>query len=162
MTGLSYAHPWYYRAPELHKAVGVLVGVAMLARLIWRLSVGVPRTLPTIPAWEARTAHIAHMILYLGVFAAVITGYLISTAEGEGISVFGLFILPATVTGEGPQADLAGRIHLLIGYGLIGLAAAHASAALKHHFIDRDATLVRMLGLRRAESATSLEQGAKE
>lgn len=149
MTGLGYAHPWYHRAPELHKAFGVLVGLAMLARLAWRLSVGVPRSLPTIPAWEARGAHLAHMVLYLGVFAAVATGYLMSTAEGKGISVFGIFSLPATLTGGGPQADLAGLIHLWIGYGLIALAALHAMAALKHHFLDRDATLLRMLGIAR-------------
>ena len=154
MTGLGYAHPWYHRAPELHKAFGVLVGIAMLARLAWRLGTGVPRSLPEIPAWEARTAHLAHMLLYLGVFAAVATGYLMSTAEGEGISVFGLFAVPATVAAGGAQADQAGLIHLWIGYGLIALASIHALAALKHHFFDRDATLLRMLGIAR-ESTSS-------
>lgn len=160
MTGLGYAHPWYHRAPELHKAFGVLVGAAMLARLGWRLSQGVPRTLPTIPAWEARSAHLAHMVLYLGVFAAVATGYLMSTAEGDGVSVFGFFSVPATLTGEGPQADLAGLIHLWIGYGLIALASIHALAALKHHLFDRDATLLRMLGIARDPLHTPHKQGA--
>ena len=74
------------------------------------------------------------------------SGYLISTADGRGVSVFGLFEVPASLTGIPDQEDVAGVLHEWLAWGLIILAGLHALAAIKHHFIDRDATLSRMLG----------------
>lgn len=78
--------------------------------------------------------------------AVIVAGYLISTADGEPISVFGWFSVPATLSGLPDQADVAGEIHLYLAWALVVFAVLHAFAALKHHFIDRDPTLKRMLG----------------
>jgi cytochrome b561 len=75
-----------------------------------------------------------------------LSGYLISTADGRPVDVFGIFTLPATLSGLPNQADTAGDLHLAMAIAVIVLAALHALAALKHHFIDRDRTLRRMLG----------------
>jgi cytochrome b561 len=88
---------------------------------------------------------LVHGLLYLLLFGVMVSGYLISTADGRPIEVFGLFAVPATVTGLPGQADRAGDIHLILAVTVIILAIVHALAALKHHFIDRDRTLVRML-----------------
>ena len=85
-------------------------------------------------------------MLHVGLFAVLIAGYLISTADGAGIPVFGLFEVPALISGLPDQADVAGVIHLYLAWGLVIFAGLHGLAALKHHFIDRDVTLVRMLG----------------
>ena len=69
-----------------------------------------------------------------------------TTADGRGIAVFGLFEVPATLTSIPDQADVAGAIHEYLAWALVIFAGLHALAALKHHFIDRDATLVRMFG----------------
>jgi len=79
-------------------------------------------------------------------FAVMIAGYLISTAEGVGIPVFDWFEVPALVSGLPDQADTAGAIHLYLAWVLVIFSGLHALAALKHHFIDRDVTLTRMLG----------------
>lgn len=76
----------------------------------------------------------------------LISGYLISTADGKPINVFGLFNVPATLTDAGSQADLAGNVHLWLAWSVVVLSVVHGLAALKHHFIDKDATLKRMLG----------------
>lgn len=91
-------------------------------------------------------AKFGHGFLYLALFAVMIAGYLISTADGVGIPVFGLFEVPALVSGLPDQADTAGVIHLWLAWALVIFSGLHALAALKHHFIDRDATLTRMLG----------------
>ena len=78
--------------------------------------------------------------------AVIVAGYLISTADGEPISVFGWFSVPATLSGLPDQADVAGEIHLYLAWALVVFAVLHALAALKHHFVDRDPTLKRMLG----------------
>ena len=147
MVGLTYYHPWYTRAPELHVAIGVLTAALMLARLLWRWLDSPPDPEPGSTRWQIRASALVHALLYLGIFATAVSGYLITTAKGAPAEVFGLFSLPATLHDLPGQEDWAGRAHLLVAYGLIGLAGLHALAALKHHFLDRDATLRRMLGL---------------
>lgn len=87
------------------------------------------------------------MLLYLILFAIIISGYLISTADGQPISVFDWFSVPAVFTGR-EQADLAGDVHLYLAWAVVVLSLLHAAGALKHHFIDKDITLKRMLGIK--------------
>ena len=91
-------------------------------------------------------AAMGHLALYLLLFSIVISGYLISTADGKAISVFGWFDIPATVANAGAQADLAGSLHLWLAWTVVILSLLHGLMALKHHFIDNDDTLNRMLG----------------
>ena len=146
MTGLDYYDAWYQRGPALHKSAGVLLFGIMLARLAWRLGNPQPR-LSGAP-WEQHAAHLAHGLLYILLYALMVSGYLISTADGRDIDVFGLFSVPATVSGKN-QEDVAGLVHEILAWGVIGLTAVHAAAALKHHFINHDTTLTRMLRVRR-------------
>ena len=146
MTDLNYYHSWYHDAPALHKGVGVLLLIVTLFRLLWRLLDGRPVELPEHLPWERIVAKYVHIFLYFLLFVVMISGYLISTADGRPLSVFGWFSLPATLHGIKAQEDLAGTVHLLLAIAFIALALLHAVAALKHHFIDRDRTLRRMLG----------------
>lgn len=146
MVGLDYYSTWYRTAPDLHKSVGLTLFAVMLLRVLWRF-LSPP---PPAPANHGRLARLAskagHSFLYLGLFVLMASGYLISTADARGISVFGLFEVPATLTSIPDQADIAGLVHEYLAWGLVIFAGLHALAALKHHFIDRDATLVRMFG----------------
>lgn len=146
MTELEYYDAWYERGPDLHKSLGVVLFVTVALRWVWRQLNPVPRPEPTHAAWERRLAGIAHALLYSLLFATMIAGYLISTADGRSIDVFGLFSVPATLSGGENQEDIAGEIHEVLAFTLIGLSILHTLAALKHHFIDRDRTLLRMLG----------------
>ena len=74
------------------------------------------------------------------------SGYLISTADNRPIDVFGWFFIPASITSIPDQEDTAGLVHLVVASTLLGLVLLHAAAALKHHYIDRDDTLKRILG----------------
>ncbi|WP_312282162.1 cytochrome b [Pseudescherichia sp.] len=146
MVTLSYYDGWYHQAPELHKSIGVLLMMGLVVRLIWRHLSPPPKTLASYSRLTHVAAIGAHIILYALLFAIVISGYLISTADGQPISVFGLFEVPATLADAGAQADLAGTLHLWLAWSVVILSVLHALAALKHHFIDKDDTLKRMLG----------------
>lgn len=146
MTGLDYYDSWYRKGPDLHRSIGVLLFIATLFRLSWRHLSSPPSALASHRPWERLGAGVTHALLYLSLFAIMLSGYLISTADGRSIAVFDWFSLPATLTGERHE-DLAGEVHLLLAWSLIGLVVLHAGAALKHHLIDRDRTLRRMLGL---------------
>lgn len=146
MRSLDYYDTWYRLGPWWHKGIGVTLLGLLLARLLWRWSNPRPAHLPSHKPYERRAAGVAHGLLYLLMFTVMLSGYLISTADGRGLEVFDWFTLPATLSGIEHQEDVAGQVHLYLAWSLIGLAALHALAALKHHFIDRDPTLMRMLG----------------
>ena len=76
----------------------------------------------------------------------MISGYLISTADGRAIEIFKLFELPAIIHGIAHPEDIAGDIHLTLAIILIGLVLLPSGIAIKHHLIDKDKTLKRMLG----------------
>lgn len=113
--------------------------------LLWRLFATVPDLLVGHKRWEVLSARLAHGLLYVLVFVAMVSGYLISTADGSSVSVFGWFEVPS-VTGQIKRLeDTAGLVHYWSTWALIALALIHSAGALKHHFIDRDKTLRRML-----------------
>lgn len=146
MVGLDYYSPWRKDAPDLHKSIGLTLFALMLLRLSWRI-VSPPPPSPANHGPVTRLgARLGHGLLYLGLFAVMISGYLISTADGVGIPVFGLFEVPALISSIPDQADVAGVVHFYVAWALVIFAGIHALAALKHHFFDRDATLARMLG----------------
>lgn len=146
MVDLDYYSSWYKRAPEIHKSVGILFAGIFVLRTSLRAISPSPSPVAGTNGWEARASRIVHRLFYVLIACLLTAGYLISTADGRPVSVFGWFEVPATVTSIPDQEDLAGEIHWYLALSLITLAALHALAALKHHFIDRDATLLRMLG----------------
>jgi len=146
MTGLDYYDSWYKQGPWLHKSIGILLFFVVIFRLLWRVITPPPQGLSSHRSWQLRLAHMTHLLFYLLLLAIMTSGYLISTADNRAIEVFNWFSVPASITSIPEQEDIAGLIHLILASTLIGLALLHAAAALKHHFIDRDRTLLRILG----------------
>ncbi|MDY0250491.1 MAG: cytochrome b [Pseudomonas sp.] len=146
MTDLTYYSEWYRTAPALHKSIGITVFALMLLRVFWRLLTPAPAPISTHSSVVRLLSHVGHGLLYIGIFTVLLSGYLISTAEGRGISVFGLFEIPALLSGLPDQADVAGAVHFYVAWGLVVFAVLHGLAAVKHHVLDRDDTLKRMLG----------------
>ena len=93
---------------------------------------------------ERITAAIVQWSFYPLIFAICVSGYLISTSDGRAIDVFGLFSLPAILIDK-DMTDTAGLAHKWLAYLTTGLAALHTTAALKHHFWDRNSVLKRMV-----------------
>jgi len=143
MVELTYYDAWYKGSLDLHKGVGILLALAWFARLSWRFSNPRPQDLGD-KAWEHTIAHLVHIVLYVLLLALFVSGYLISTADGRSIDVFGWFEVPASLMMDN-QEDIAGVIHWGLAWSLMVLVALHAMAAVKHHLFDKDRTLVRML-----------------
>jgi len=143
MTDLDYYHPWYTRAPDLHRALGVCLAALLILRIASRVTQVQPLPLAA-SAWERRAAGVVHGLLYVLPALLVISGYLMSTADGRPVDVFGWFEVPATLDGIDGQADIAGDIHFVLAMVLLALVAVHVLAALRHHLALRDDTLRRM------------------
>ena len=131
-----------------HKWAGVSILLLSALRLLWRLANKPPADLP-MPAWQARAAHLTHGLLYLLFFAVPLAGWAYSSATGFPIVWFGMIPLPDFVPKDKALAETLKELHKYLAYGLAALVLAHIGAALKHHFIDRDGLLQRMLPARR-------------
>jgi cytochrome b561 len=139
---LSPAKLRYY---SWHKWVGVTIFLVSAARLLWRLTHRPPSPPEAMPRWQRRAASVSHALLYVLFFAAPITGWLFSSAAGFPTVYLGLVQLPDLVDKSRELADILQVIHRGLTWSLGTLALVHAAAAFKHHLIDRDDVLVRML-----------------
>lgn len=146
MVGLTYYSPWYQLAPWWHKGIGVTTFCLVLFRFLMRCFQTAPSPLSTVKRWQQQLSKGVQTLMDMLVAALMVTGYLIVTAKGQALNVFDLVFIPAVVVDSGNLEDKAGLIHCYLAYGLIVLACGHMFMALKHHFIDRDNTLLRMLG----------------
>lgn len=149
MVGLEYYDTWYHKAPWIHRSVGMLLLFLLIFRTFWRLTNPVPEIMGRW--WEKIIALWVHRGHYVLMFAVIISGYLISTAHGRGVEVFDWFEIPALLEADKGRESTAGFIHMLLAWGFMGYIGMHAAAAMKHHFIDKDVTLLRMLGINKKQ-----------
>jgi cytochrome b561 len=128
-----------------HKWIGVTVLALMCLRLAWRLTHPPPAPLPTMAAWQRRAAAGVHLALYALLLVIPVSGWLYSSAVGVPTVYLGLWQLPDLVGKDKAVADLLRLAHVALNFALLGLVVAHVAAAIKHHFVDRDGLLARML-----------------
>lgn len=142
MVDLDYYSPYYRSAPDLHRSVGMLLLFLLLLRFAWRLANRHPGDEDLHPI-ERVLATIVHWGFYPLLLALMISGYLMSTADGRPIEVFDWFSVPALIHDKGMEKT-AGEIHEFLGDLTMVVVLLHAAAALKHHFYDRGRSLIRM------------------
>jgi cytochrome b561 len=113
-------------------------------RMIWRF-INITPLLSFLPKWEFIAARLTHWTFYLLIFALPMSGWLMSSASGLPVSFFGLFVLPDLVSPNESLRHFFQLIHEWLGYAIIALICLHVAAALKHHFINKDDIMRRML-----------------
>ena len=128
-----------------HKSVGLTVLMLMLLRVAYRFKNPPPALPEGIPGWQKAASHISHGLLYLLLLAMPISGWLMNGASGFPMKYFGLVRVPDLLARNQENLALFKAAHFYIAWTLIAVIAVHVLAALKHHFIDRDNVLRRML-----------------
>lgn len=138
MTGLDDEAPNRISLYNFHKAMGVLVLMLLIVRVIWlRISHG--PTLP--PAFEAKDRAITKGVqglLYLLMALLPISGYVMSTAAGYPTKFFGLFELPMLFDKSKALGDFAHTMHSVLGYAIIAFILLHMAGAIKHRLQDKN------------------------
>jgi len=152
MTDLPFS-PWRLKLYNWHKWAGVSFLLLSVLRLLWRVTHR-PPALPTVitqamPAWQTRAHHATHHLMYALFFVVPLVGWAYSSAAGFPIVLFGQIPLPDLLPADKALAELIKPLHELSALALMGLAALHVAAALKHQWVDRDGLLLRMLPGRR-------------
>jgi cytochrome b561 len=131
---------------DIHTALGLTVLALMLVRLAWRLTHSVPSMPAATPGWQRGAARATHFAFYALLVALPLTGWLLTSVEGDAVSYFGRFSVPALpVAGSDATEDFLEETHEVLGNVLLALAGLHVLAGLKHHFMDKDNVLRRML-----------------
>jgi len=140
--------PSRIRMVNWHKWVGVTLFLLVLLRLLWRITHRAPPLPSTMHPLVRLGANLSHIGLYVLMLAIPVTGWLMSSAKGFRTVWFGLVPLPNLVGRDAQLGIQLLELHETLNWMLIALVALHSAAALKHHFIDRDDVLVRMLPAR--------------
>lgn len=141
---IELAQPDYIRLITLHKATGVLLLVWAVWRVGYRLKQGFAAPVAPIPAWQERASVAIHRILLLCIILMPLSGLIMAVFSGRPTDVFGLFTIPA-IDKVDAIAGTARAVHKWVAYGFIAALALRIGAALKHHLIDKDDTLRRMM-----------------
>ncbi len=136
----------YTNISMLHKSIGIILLAVMLIRVFWRWKNTNPVLLESIPRWQARVSDFTHYALYILVFMMIFSGWIMSTAAGKPPNLFGMFHAPMPFIPLSASLKTFGRnAHYYLGWTLVALITLHFLAALKHHFINKDDVLRRML-----------------
>ena len=141
--------PLKFQVYNWHKSIGFLIFWLAALRLIWRFFNKQPDLLSS-KKWERVLAHTVHVLLYVCLFLQPLSGWLMSSADTyPDPLVFG-FDLPQIIEADQATKRLFSQIHFYTAWALVGFISMHFLGAMKHHFIDRDATLRRMLPFTKA------------
>jgi len=152
---------------QIHKSWGFVVFALAILRVLWRFANPTPALPAGMKAWQVKASHWSHRALYALIFLLPLSGWLMSSAStlqelyGVKNMVFGLFEMPDPfVPGSETLESIFATLHMVFAIALTAILLAHVGAALKHHYLDRDAVLTRMTSGRAAASGTEAEAGS--
>ena len=156
-TGVYMVETEGYWLYDWHKSFGVTIALFVIWRVLWRIKNGWPEHVGDYTSFEQVTAKLVHWLLITGTVLMPISGFLMSSMGGHGVAVFGWELFhhnpdPAdpnkVIPINGAVAGTAHSLHWIAGYCMIAGVVLHVVGAVKHHAMDKDGTLRRMLGQR--------------
>ena len=139
--------PGKYQASAymMHKSFGLTVLFLVIARFFWILHSGKPALPVSVPTWEKPLSRLVQYAVYVLLVSMPICGWVMSVAENRVPSYFGLFRMPLPISENKALSNFMDQSHVTIAWILIALIILHVAGALKHHFINKDNVLKRML-----------------
>jgi cytochrome b561 len=145
MTSIPGFSPAKLRYFSWHKWLGVTVFALAVLRVLWRMFRTPPPHPAHLPAWQNHAASAVHWLLYFLIFAVPISGYLYTLSAGVPVVYLGVWPMPVFMEPNPELKPLLRAVHYWLDMTMAALVAAHAAAALKHHLVDRDDVLKRMV-----------------
>jgi cytochrome b561 len=141
---------------QVHKSMGLTILVLSLLRLVTRLTAGVPPLPDHMTSLERTLARLTHIGFYAVMILVPLSGWVMVSASPLGFPTiwFGLFEWPhLPIETSKATSGAASEVHEILAFLGAGLFVLHVAGALKHHFLDRDDVLARMLPhLRRGQA----------
>ncbi|MDX8378690.1 MAG: cytochrome b [Gallionella sp.] len=126
-----------------HKWIGITILILAILRILWRATHHPPAL--NLARWQQLASKTIHYLFYSLIVLIPFSGWLMSSAKGVQTVWLGVLPLPNLVAKDKLLGNLLSNVHEVLNYTLLLLITLHIAAALKHHFIDRDEVLSRML-----------------
>jgi cytochrome b561 len=145
MTDIPGLTPTKLKYYSWHKWAGVTILALATLRLLWRLTHPAPAYPASMPNWQKSGANALHGLLYVLMFAVPLSGYFYTLSAGFPVVYFGLFELPVLIGKSEELKPVLKGVHFWLNMLMAGCVGMHVAAALKHHFIDRDGIIKRMM-----------------
>jgi cytochrome b561 len=130
---------------ELHRQLGLLVLVVLVARVAVRSVKGLVNHAAGLSAGVRRAATLAHWSMYGVLAGLILLGWAQCNAHAIHLRLFGVIRLPDLVAADSELADTLSDYHIWAAWVLLALVVPHVLAALWHHYIRRDGVLTAML-----------------
>jgi cytochrome b561 len=147
---------------QVHKSFGSLVLFLVMARIWWRLRQGSLQPIGNHPRWQRMAATASHHFLLFATIAMPLTGFVRSIGRGRAIDIFGYPFIPQLLAEKNDTISAIGSsAHEVIAYITMAVLALHVAVALKHHLVDGDGTLRRILGARVTERRSASPREAE-
>jgi len=141
---------------QVHKSIGLLVLLLVLARLALRIGRGRPVPEP-MPRWQLYAASLGHGVLYALLLVVPVLGYCVASTASLRIPTrfLGLITLPDPIGRDPTLFAILRPLHQTLAIILIVLAAGHAAMAVLHHLRGRMVLRQMWFGGRRVPSPLS-------
>jgi len=129
---------------NLHKSLGIVTAIFIVALIVWRVRNEAPPLPSTMPRWEKLAAILNHGLFYVFMLVVTLSGYLTSSFSRFGPKFFGI-PLPHWGWEDAVLRGHVAAVHRVTALTFAALIAIHIAAALKHLILDKDAVFQRML-----------------
>jgi cytochrome b561 len=136
---------WQPVALSLHKSFGVLLLLMVLVRLLNKYLTPRPRLPKKMSSLQKRAANLSHIALYAAMILMPLSGWLMQSADGRAVNVFGLFTLPSLIEQNIKAYSIFREFHGYMAWLLIATISIHVLGALYHGLIRQDRVLASML-----------------
>lgn len=136
---------WEPRVIFTHMTLGLTILALLVLRVGWRFARPVPALASTLGPRVDMLARVMQWVLYALMIAVPVTGIVLAFARGQSLPLFGLAEIASPWPRDRAFARSVKEVHETVANALLVLAALHAAAALLHHYVLKDRTLLRML-----------------
>lgn len=144
---------------NFHKQTGLTILILFIIRIIWRLATSYPTSAKSLSKMESHAAKIGHLALYGFMIAIPISGIIMVNSYGYQLNLWGIFTLPTIINPQSASGSaLFAKIHEILANMMIAFVAIHILASLKHHLIDKNEVLLRMIPFGSKKSKTIMKK----
>lgn len=145
----------------VHESIGIMILTLIVARFVWKLTNPSPALPSNTPLWQRVASRLVHYGLYAALIIMPLSGWVMATSSGYFVNFLGLGTLrmPGVPLSKN-LASQAHEVHEVVALIIISLIVIHVIAALKHHFVDKDNVLKRMLPTFKNSNRTTTAQSS--
>lgn len=151
ILGMGFYMEYLPRSPlktyllDLHQVLSIVLMGLIAIRILWKFATPTPNIIRSYSLWEMYLAKSVHILLLISLILMPISGWILLNAEDQDLVFMQHYVLPRIVEPSPQLYTLARSMHVVLPEVIVGLIFLHLLGTIKHHLIDKDNTLKRMI-----------------